>query len=161
LHEWRSIHEFLGYSVSDTGSIRNDDTDRIMKLTTNSQGVVIVGLMKGKRQFKRSVPLLVASAFRPQTNEHFDTPMHLDGDRQNNHACNLIWRPLWFTRKYNQQLEKPAHVTRPIEELETGSLFKNALEAAMAYGLLEMGIIMALDTHQPVWPTEQCFRALD
>lgn len=158
---WRRIQGFTGYSVSDTGLIRNDDTERIMRLSLNSHGIVIVGLRKNMTQYKRSVSLLVATAFRASPGEYFDTPINLDGDKFNNHIDNLAWRPLWFARKYTQQFAvRSANSTRAIEELDSLERFPSAFEAAVRYGLLEAEIIMSLETHAPVWPTGNRFRAI-
>ena len=115
--EWRQIREFPNYSVSNSGYVRNDDTGRIMAASVNQHGVVHVGLMRGPRQHKKSLALIVAEAFVERPNEAFDTPIHLDGNRHNNDTSNLLWRPLWFARKFNRQFAPGirACLGRPVE----------------------------------------------
>lgn len=120
----------------------------------------MVGLMKNGVQHKRSLPLLVASAFVVKPNNPlFDTPVNLDGDRMNNHHTNLMWRPLWFARKYSQQFTD-CHATfdYPIEDVETGELYRNSMHAAISNGVLDLEIYLAMINNTYVWPTGQIFR---
>jgi hypothetical protein len=103
---WRQIYEFPGYSVSNMGRVRNDETGRIMALSRNQYGIVNVGLVLGRKQYKRSVALLVADAFLPTwESEVFTSPIHLNGDRSDCRAENLMWRPRWFAAKYHRQFK--------------------------------------------------------
>lgn len=160
--QWREIREFPGYSVSDIGQVRNDETGRIMSLLVNQSGVVNVGLTKRLVQHKRSVALLVATAFLPQDpRDSFDTPINLDGDRYNNHASNLMWRPRWYAVKYFQQFrDGPQHFLGPIEDKATGEVYKSTWDAATTWGLLEKDIYLAILNHTYVSPTFQTFRVV-
>lgn len=157
---WCEIESFPGYSVSDHGNIRNDKTDRFMSPSVNSRGLPIVGLMLNRRQHKRSVTLLVAQAFVPPSRPAFDTPINLDGDRFNNHYRNLMWRPLWFARKYMQQItpDSAAMYPHPIQDVETGEVYQDTRHAAVANGVLEEEIRVSMMTGTYVWPTGQIFR---
>lgn len=162
LADWRPIQSFSTYSVSSTGRVRNDETGRHMVLSVNQRGIVNVGLMRNNHQYKRSVGLLVADAFvKDGRTPAFNTPMHLDGDKLNNNATNLMWRPLWFARKYAEQLEE-AHFEDyyPIVEVNTGEKFENPWDAARKFGLLQADIILSVCNSQRVWPTGQQFRCL-
>jgi len=161
--QWREIVEFPGYSVSDTGLVRNDVTDRIMAQTPNTRGIAIVGLMKRGDQRKRSVAVLVAEAFVTHLRSlEFDTPVHLDGNRFNNRADNLVWRPRWFAIKYSQQfLYGPQGIGRKIEEIKTGEIFESTWHAAVKYGLLEREIVFSIMRQTYVIPTFQTFRVLE
>lgn len=166
-HErWSEISNFPTYQVSSWGRVRNAETGTILTLTRNTHGLPIVGLMgyseqKGKNiQHKRAVPLLVADAFvTPPSSPAFDTPTHIDGDRSNNHYTNLMWRPLWFSRKYMKQFWDD-HVTclDPIEDIETGERYKNSMDAAVSNGVLDVEIMLAMHNNTYVWPTGQVFR---
>lgn len=160
--KWRQIQTFPGYSVSDAGSVRNDESGRIMAQLVNQSGVVNVGLTKNRVQYKRSVSLLVADTFmRVKPSKTFDTPINLDGDRYNNGVDNLMWRPRWFAVRYAQQFyNDPVGLNSPVEEVETGEHFNNAWEAAIEYGLLAVDIILATKNRGLVRPTFQRFRML-
>lgn len=170
--EWRVIQEFPHYSVSDTGFVRKDGpNERIMARLVNQRGIVNVGLTKNGVQYKRSVAHLVAQAFVPVIDRTavgnvynikvptFDTPIHLDGDKFNNGAWNLAWRPRWFALKYLRQFrEGPQGFGRPIQDMETEQIFPNSFAAAIANGLLEREVVISIMTKNYTWPTFQQFR---
>jgi len=162
---WREILDFPGYSVSNEGHVRNDRDGRLMALLLNQQGLVNVGLTRRRVQHKRSVALLVATAWivkHPLHQATFDTPINLDGNRLNNCVVNLLWRPRWFAVKYNQQFHNDFRgFTTPIEEVNTGERFKDSWDAATRYGLIEKEIFLATLNRTYVWPTYQRFRVLE
>lgn len=158
MEEWRDIEEFPGYAVSDEGRILNDHFNRLMTQNANQQGIMFVGLMRDGRQYKRSVALLVAEAFlAPPPREDFDTPINLDGDRSNNFATNLEWRPRWFAIKYHAQfnVETPFGFKQAVEILQTGEIFDNVRDCVTKYGLLEKEVILAAHNRTAVFPTWQ------
>lgn len=159
---WKSIDEFPGYSVSDDGRVRNDDTGRVLVLTRNQHHLLQVGMMRDGLQHKRSVTLLVAKAFlEPPALETFDTPINLDGDRANNHVDNLMWRPRWFAVKYHQQFDgREPKFNEPIQEIQTGYRYRDSLVAASTFGLLDQEIYTATLNRTYVWPTYQRFRVV-
>lgn len=159
---WEPIPEFPGYSVSDTGDVRNDDTGRILTPSPNQTGVAQVGLMRDKVQYKRGVALLVASAFLQPENEAFNTPINLNGDRMDNHVDNLEWRPRWFAITYHRQFHNDLRGFRkPIVEINTGEEFPTSWDAATKYGLIDREIMLAALNRTYVWPTYQEFRLID
>lgn len=160
--KWKPIPEFPGYSVSDWGWIRNDDSGRMLRYSQNQYGVVNVGLVRNGVQFHRSVPLLVAKAFIPNNSEVFDTPINLDGDRWNSRVDNLAWRPRWFAVKYNQQFRNRIiyPIDLPIEDVNTGEISENSFECAKRYGLLESDIVLSIANRTYAWPTWQEFRVV-
>lgn len=131
----------------------------------NQHGVVIVGLMgPNGRQYKRSVALLVARAFLPLAPVRFDTPMHLDRNREHNFAANLVWRPRVFTLDYYRQFdyEYPSRIYHEIEDIESGRTFENSFQVAKAYGVLERAVVTSiLNDGAAVFPTGQRFRVLE
>lgn len=165
MEQWRQIPEFPRYSVSDEGRVKNDDTDRFLVKQINQRGLVNVGLTRDGIQCKRSVPLLVAQAFVPLADIHseeFDTPINVDGDRLNNRAWNLMWRPYWFAVKYVQQFKvQPRGFRTPIEEVVSKEWFATSWDAAVKYGLLDLDIFLSTVNRTFVWPTYQRFRTLD
>lgn len=160
MSEWREVREFPGYSVSNTGRVRNDDTDRIMRLSTNSRGIVIVGMVRNGIQHKRSVAVMVAKNFVLKPREDFTSLINLDGDRYNIAADNLMWRPLWFAQRYHSQFRGIASFTTPIVELKTGEEFVDSWDAAIKYGLLDRDIYNSALYRTYVFPTFQRFRLI-
>ena len=133
-----------------------------MALLVNQHGIVHVGLTKKCVQYKRSVALLVATAFlKNDMGDTFNCPINLDGDRYNNRAANLAWRPRWFATKYFQQIEEAHFVDPyPIEELNTREQFASPWDAALKYGLLQVDVLLSVCNGENVWPTKQRFRRI-
>jgi hypothetical protein len=160
--EWKPISTFKGYSVSSIGRVKNDKTDRVLELNTNQQGVQFVGLMRNSIQYHRSVPLLVAKAFLPREYPSFDTPINLNGDREDNRVENLAWRPRWFAIKYNQQFLHPYEFGFPnrLRNIKTGEISANSWECAIRYGLLERDLVLSVFNRTYVWPLYVTFEAI-
>lgn len=157
---WVEIFEFPGYLVSDRGNVLNTKTGAVLKITKNAHECRMVGLMKDGVQHKRSLALLVARAFIPDPqHEVFDTPIHLDGDRNNIHYQNLMWRPRWFARRYMRQFtDNHPTYAYPIEDVDTGWQYASSMDAAMTHGLLDIDIYEGMMNNVYVWPTHQTFR---
>lgn len=160
---WRAVGEFPGYSVSNKGRVRNDETGYILSLLVNQRGIVNVSMNKNRIQHKRSLTLLVAEAFVPlHPLESFDTPINLDGDRRNNHASNLMWRPRWFATEYFKQFLNPVpHLRQPLEDVRTGDIYKDSWEVATTWGLLDRDVYIRTLGRTYVWPTYQTFHIID
>jgi|SRR6478735_1131229 len=163
MEQWKPIIGFPGYSISDTGRVRNDDTGRVATLSRNQTGLIYVGLMRGRQQCKRGVAAMVARAFlAPPLNEAFDTPIHLDGDPSNNRVENLMWRPRWFAFRYQMQFSNGRRGwTVPIRETHTGEEFPTSWDAAIKYGLIDREIMQATINNTFVWPTYQVFKVIE
>ncbi len=163
---WRDISSFPDYAVSDLGNVKNQVTDRQLNLLRNQRGIVMVGLIREKIQYKRSVTLLVANAFVPRLpgRESFDTPINLDGDRTNNQVSNIMWRPLWFARKYFAQFNnldlilERSNCLGPIQDTITKEVFESSWTAALKFGLLESDIYLSIVNRTYVVPSFQTFR---
>ena len=145
-------------------------TGRILAMTRNQRGIVQVGMMHDGLQYKRSVTALVARVWLPRIEgpshaafNKFDTPIQLDGNRDNNHVSNLMWRPRWFAHAYHQQFRQ-RYVNRlecEIVESKTQARFVNSFECAIAYGLLEKDLVLSTLNQTFVWPTFQTFFLAD
>lgn len=159
---WKPIPGF-DYSVSNRGRIRSEKTDRILSVNRNQYGVPQVGMMKNGVQYHRSVPLLVVKAFVKQPSDAFDTPINLDGDRDNNRVENLMWRPRWFAVKYNRQFREPYEYPIKVRlmDIKTGEISENSFDCATRYGLLEEEIVLSILNNTYTWPTFQEFRVID
>ena len=158
MENWRPIQDFQNYSVSDEGRVLNVSTGRIMMLSENQRFLVIVGLMRNGMQYKRAVSHLVADAFlSPPKFETFDSIINLDGDRRNNFATNLMWRPRWFALKHQRQFFSRTGTGVPVFDQDTGEEYATAWEAAIVNGLLVRDVVESAMQGKEVWPTRQRF----
>lgn len=166
MERWLQIQDFPKYSVSSWGRVRNDDTGRLMAMVKNPAGVLAVYLMRDGKQYSRGVAKLVATHFLPHASGVNDTPLHRDGDRLNNRATNLLWRPRWYVGMYRRQFEeyRPPFVDREMIETETGTIFPDSWEAAKHFGLLEREVARSYHMYEgnglvvPASPTHYKFR---
>lgn len=159
---WSETRDFPNYMVSDQGRVKNKKSSYIITPTVNSRGVMIVGLMHEGKQYKRSLALLIADEFVPRpSHDSFDTPIHLNGDRSDNRYSNLMWRPLWFSRRYMRQFTDN-HTTclERIVDVETGEVYENSMHASTVNGLLDIELYLSMLKNEYVWPTGQVFRTV-
>lgn len=162
VEDWAIIDAFPQYEVSTLGHIRNHKTKRIMLTRLNQYGVVGVKLMKDGTQFHRSVPLLVAATYIRKQNLAFDTPINLDGDRDNNAVSNLIWRPRWHAVAYGKQFENPYEqpILRRIVDRQSSVVYENSWHCAVTNGLLESDIVLSIFNNTYAGITFQKFEVL-
>lgn len=149
--QWLHIEDFPGYMVSDWGNVRTPDGRQLVKSPVQ-YNIPTVGLRlpDESRTMRRAVPLLVAKAFLEEPErEDFDTPIHLDGNRENARADNLVWRPRWFAIKFHKdrRSNKVPEVPWRIICVENGETFASIREASTYYGLLDSDIFLCL--HDP------------
>lgn len=160
---WTQLGSFPDYEIHDSGAVRRLRTGRPVAPSINQQGNLYVGLSRDKQQHKRSLALLVAMQFldRPP-NSRFDTPIHLDGDKKNCVADNLMWRPRHFAIKYHQQFwnGKRGFIV-PVYEVNSGETFKTSWVAALKYGLIDHDILTAAINRTVVFPTGMHFRPIE
>lgn len=78
------------YSVSDTGRIRNDFTNKELSLS-EQQGYLHTTLSINKKPKRFRVHRLVALMFIPNNNPLKNVVNHKDGNRSNNNVSNLEW----------------------------------------------------------------------
>lgn len=145
------------YSVSNQGRVRNNDTDRILRQSNSVFTGPKVGFMVDGVQKSRIIRNLVAICHVDGRTEVFDTAINLDGDKSNNHASNLVWRPRWFAISYSRQF-LPDSVwaewldAGPIDNLTTEVRYKTVRECAIAEGLLAEELIVAAYNKAPCFP---------
>lgn len=157
--DWELAPRFPGYSVSSDGRVRNDSRDREMRLSVNQYGTVKVGLIQDGVRVTVQVADLVAQAFLPDPPPNFDTVVHLNGNKTDCRAENLIWRPRWFAMKYHRQLRNEEdRICALFEEMETGEMFESVEEASRRYGLLSADIRQDLRDQHAFLPEGQKFR---
>lgn len=141
---WLRMEEFPKYLISPEGLIKNRQRNTIVNTRQNLQGVRMINLMRGESRLTRSVALLAAQAYlRPPLNESYNSVIHLNGDRGDCAAANLMWRPRWFTIKYHRMFDiPPINVSVVIDQ--TNEVFGTLREACMKYGLVEKDIYVQM-----------------
>ncbi len=98
---WKEIQEYPNYSVSNTGLIRNNNTNKILKQTINKTGYYFLAVAPNGRHGKTKcfrVHREVAKAFIPNP-DNLPQVNHKDGNKLNNCVDNLEW----CTNSYNVQ----------------------------------------------------------
>ena len=88
--EFKRIEGYDNYIVSNFGNIKNNKTNKIMKLQNHIQGYKQIGLTKNGKQKYFLIHRLVGKAFL----ENFDNkPVidHIDENKSNNNIKNLRW----------------------------------------------------------------------
>lgn len=162
--EWMPIENFPDYVVSNYGYVQNVVSGRMLGRSPVQSGMMTVAMMYDKLQYRRSLASLVARAFLlPPIREDFNTPIHLDGDKKNCRADNLMWRPRWFAINYHIQARDNRFKvwTKDFRLNETGEIFEHPREPAQKYGLLESEIHKALVNQTPVFPTGFTFMFME
>lgn len=135
---WHELEEFPDYAVSDLGDIHNIKTGMPRRTSTNQQGIVKISLYKnGNELITRSVAVMVAEAFCDGQSDLYNTPIHLDGDRENCRADNLMWRPRWFAVNYHRQFHIPEFHNSDVHfyDVDTGREYRSVKECCVELGL--------------------------
>lgn len=160
------IEDFPRYEVTTFGRVFNRETGREMAQNQIQYGIVTVSLMQDVEividgytthqsiQKSRSVKSLVAKAFVEGHSDVFDTPIQLDGNRENLHASNIMWRPRWFAIRYTRQMynQEEWFFTIPIVDTTNDVIYDSIFDAATTMGLLCRDIKMSLHNDKPVFP---------
>lgn len=162
IEEWASLETlgFPGYELSNSGQVKNT-WGKMLKMSANQEGIVRVGLMKRDEAKQKTVSVLrlVARMFVQGRSATFDTPIQLNGNREDVHVHNILWRPRWFAVKYFRQFTetKEPLFTAKIYDVEDSKEYDDSRAAAMANGLLEEDILLSVANGSPCFPTWQRF----
>lgn len=113
--KWKKIssiseyQNYVDYSISTKGRVRNDSTGRILKRTLHSNGYLQVTLCsKTEKPIHPTIHVLVALAFIPNPN-NLPEVNHKDEDKTNPNVDNLEW----CTPKYNNNYgTKPERISK-------------------------------------------------
>lgn len=125
---WKKIIE--GYSVSEYGDVRNDNTGKILKPFVNNCGYKIIQFSDKKILVHR----LVAEAFIDNP-DSLPIVEHIDDNPHNNHYSNLMWstQKANLSRDGRKEKLKDYYLT---EDFKNGR--KKALETRRASGFRQV-----------------------
>lgn len=138
IETWEVCEGYPDYAVSDFGRLEDLDKRHIVPTRTNQQGLVMATIRdESYLQRTRMVALLVAKAFVSNpVPKHFDSVIHLNGDRTDCRASNLMWRSRPFALRYHEMFNnEPYRVS--VERSDTGEFFYSLRELCTTYGLIE------------------------
>jgi len=113
-----------------------------MRVSFTRTGDAKITLVGGADRYTRLVRVLVARAFIEQEDEHFNTVILLDNDQSNLSSTNLMWRPRKYAWEYAAQFNGPFpfDLPRPVQDVNTGRIFRTVKEAAITLGVLAFDI---------------------
>jgi hypothetical protein len=152
--EWREIDDFPGYLINEEGAVHTSMSGRLIRPRVNAEGFLMLGLTRDKQQYTRAVSTLVADAFLDQPrNPAYNSVIHLNGDRLDCRAMNLMRRPRWFAVKYHAMfLNDPYFVEVYIPRLRRR--FSSLRSFCTTYGLIEEQAYVAMCNQEPCHPGE-------
>jgi len=142
--EWVPVTNFPNYEVSYDGRVRNRNTLTVLRPQMHKpSGFLMVFLRRSGVQHTKYIHRLVAEAFLHPA-DYGRTPVHIDGDRENNHADNLEWRSLSIAREMTMDANKVEPTeNRRVMNKRTGIIYNSPLDAARDIGGIERYVILA------------------
>ncbi len=90
IEQWRLIDGYDNYEISSHGRVRNNETSKILKVQTQKDGYVTLGLYKDKKKKRYKIHCLVGSAFLEKKDD-ISVIHHIDHNKSNNVITNLTW----------------------------------------------------------------------
>ena len=162
MESWKVIPGFPKYVINPEGVIKHRKRNTVLKTRQNKQMFKMVTLMEDDTtQRTRSVALLVAQTYLPRPrNETYNSIIHLDNDRGNCDANNLMWRPRWYALLYRRMFEEQPVLTSVIIE-ETGEIFGTLREACEKYGLYDKYTYISMRNKEPCFHYHYLFKPFD
>lgn len=159
------FNDFPLYEVSSTGRVFNRNTGREVRPSLTQAGQVKVGLIhiSGSRKTVL-VKQLVAEAFVEGQTELFNTVINLDGDQNNNHFSNLVWRPRWFALQWARQNtrisegKKPQYFVGEVLDLDTREVYDHTVDASKHTGSAPSEIFSSCMMQNTTWPDIKRYR---
>ena len=103
---WKTIEKFPNYKVSNTGRVINTKTNKEVKASINKYGYQLMPFSVDGKRTSSLVHTLVAAAFVENDCPEIKREVHhIDGNKINNNADNLMW----VTREENLQYGSPGN----------------------------------------------------
>jgi hypothetical protein len=133
------------YLISPDGDIFDTKFDKIVYPRFNAErGCYQVNLRAPhtkSRQTTYTIATLVASVFCANDDPRANTVVHLDGDRANHEADNLVWRSRAFAIRYHKEILDVERWARPWKILdENHNMFDSIYDAALTFGIMPTDI---------------------
>ena len=129
------------YEISQTGDVRNISRHRSLSHQVNKAGVRNVGLIEddNSRVTYSVAKLVLLGHVGESSNPKKKYILHKDGDRNNVRLSNVKWATkstvIYYMKSFSQTLGVSQYSDVPIEELTTGTIYRNSLEAAAVTGV--------------------------
>lgn len=153
------IEHFPAYAVSNLGEVFYQETGEVKNTYSNPTGVQFVSLYSptAKRSCVKSVAVLVAEIFCPKPDDNYNTVVHIDGDRSNNAAYNLMWRPREFAIAYHKEMVRDSLLGYYGEFycMDTGEKLNSIMEEARRHGCLPSAIARSIFYNDQLTPDER------
>lgn len=105
---WKEIKGIEEYSVSDSGTVRNDRTSTILKSYLRRDGYMSIVLFGNGKYISKKIHRLVAEAFL-ENKENKKYVNHKDEDKTNNNVSNLEWCTASENMKHLDITKRKAH----------------------------------------------------
>lgn len=134
---WKKIEECPNYSINEVGEVRRDDVQKLIKPRLNKQNISMVSLSHEGAVVTKSLALLVAKLFLPEPrNKVYNSVIHLNGDKADCRAVNLMWRPRTFVVRYHRMFnDEPLRKSIYIPIIE--KQYTSIREFCVEYGMIE------------------------
>lgn len=131
--KWQRLEDYPNYCVSNTGEIKNTNTNKVLKQQHRGSQYRFVNIKNAQGYFVcKDVHRLVAQAFIPNPSNKPQVN-HIDGNRTNNNVSNLEWvtakenmRHAFDTGLINKEIQIHAHQynARPVIMAKNGKVIK-------------------------------------
>ena len=133
---WKIISDFPNYSISDIGEIKNNKTNKLLKICHNQEGYNIVQLWKNHKGYMKRVHRLVLETFCPRENMKLLEVNHIDCDINNNQLSNLEWCTSQENIKYRLQLNHKRQQKVKVEFIDgTIEIYESITQCALHFGV--------------------------
>lgn len=145
--EWRKVEGYENYSVSNTGSVKNTKSGRVLALRRTHDGYYGVNLCSHGKQKSVKVHRLVAIAFIPNPEKLYVVD-HINLNKFDNRVENLRWLSLADNNRVyrkeqlsEEEQERRNNATRKkVICIETGEIYKSIAAAAKAFNVVNQSI---------------------
>ena len=162
----RPVADYPGYEVTSNGMVYSDRSQRFLKPSRQANGYLSVEMVGANGRKRVLVHRIVAKAFIPNP-DSLPQVNHINERKDDNRVENLEWvtprqnirhgtciarrmaHTDYTTEKRKQTaLEMSRRTWRPTKNVDTGEIFRNAMEAARAYGISHSNICECGNGHR-------------